>query len=164
MNFLQFMGYKDKDTSRTIGSKSDVKRLLNSLSECLDVNGVGGTIRILERKDVDAINDKVDKHKIMLSLQKQICQAFKIDNIDELFGVTRGYPRKYAFAAWCHILSRTCEYRLEDMSEFSSKIISTVSKAIKFYASLDDSSKLKRDVKSLSEPIRVELKNQYKRN
>lgn len=140
--------------------KSDIKKLFKSLSDCLDSNGVNGTIRILERKDVNDINDKMDKQRVMLSLQKSICQVFKIKDIDELFGVRRGYPRKYAFAAWCHILHKTCAYRLEDMSEFSSKIISTVSKAVKFYSSLDDSSKLKRDVRALAEPLRT----QFKRN
>lgn len=141
-------------------SKTDVKRLIKSLSDCLDMNGVPGTIRILERKDMDMMKYAVDKQRIMLALQKKICEAFKMDNIDDLFGTTRGYPRKYAFAAWSHICYKTCNYSLGDIMEFSNKIKSIISKSVKFYSSLDDSSKLKREVKAKAEPIR----NEFKRN
>jgi chromosomal replication initiation ATPase DnaA len=57
-----------------------------------------------------------------------VCKVFNISP-DVVFGKSRKYPRKYAFAIWVYLSYTKLNYTLPDLVNYTHKSLSTISKA-----------------------------------
>jgi hypothetical protein len=100
-----------------------IQNLFSVLSDALNDIGVIATINIL-RKGRDGSLNESDIH---LTAQA-VCECFGIP-MSVLFGKSRKYPRKYAFAIWVYVCYMDFSYTLKDLSGYLNCSESTISKA-----------------------------------
>jgi chromosomal replication initiation ATPase DnaA len=101
----------------------EIENLFSAISDTLNEVGLVQTISIL-KKGSQGILWKSD-----LSLaSKAVCEAYDIAS-EVLFGKNRKYPRKYAFACWVYICYEDLNYGLSDLSAYTHRSMSTISKA-----------------------------------
>lgn len=100
-----------------------IQNLFSVLSDTLNDVGVLQTINILKK----GRNNTSDESDIVLAAQA-VADSFSIPII-ALFGKSRKYPRKYAFAIWVYICYIDLRYTLADISSYKHCSQSTISKA-----------------------------------
>jgi hypothetical protein len=101
----------------------EIENLFSAISDTLSEVGLIQTISIL-KKGSQGVLWKSD-----LSLvAKAVCEAYDIPT-EVLFGKSRKYPRKYAFACWVYICYVDLNYGLSDLSAYTHSSMSTISKA-----------------------------------
>lgn len=100
-----------------------IQNLFSVLSDSLNDVGVIQTINILTKGRKQSLNES----DIHLTAQA-VCESFAIP-ITVLFGKSRKYPRKYAFAIWVYICYMDFNYTLNDLSGYLHCSMSTISKA-----------------------------------
>lgn len=100
-----------------------IQNLFSVLSDSLNDIGVLQTINILKKGRKDNLQDSVI-HLVALS----VSESFSIP-ISALFGKSRKYPRKYAFAIWVYICYTDLNFTLMDLSGYLHCSLSTISKA-----------------------------------
>lgn len=101
----------------------EIENLFSAISDTLAEVGLVQTISIL-KKGGQGVLWKSD-----LSLAaKSVCEAYDIPS-EVLFGKSRKYPRKYAFACWVHMCYVDLNYGLSDLSAYTHMSKSTISKA-----------------------------------
>jgi hypothetical protein len=100
-----------------------IQNLFSVLSDSLNDVGVIQTINILTKGRKQSLNES----DIHLTAQA-VSESFAIP-ITVLFGKSRKYPRKYAFAIWVYICYMDFKYTLKDLSGYLHCSMSTISKA-----------------------------------
>lgn len=101
----------------------EIENLFSAISNTLAEVGLVQTISIL-KKGSQGVLWKSD-----LSLAaKSVCEAYDIPT-EVLFGKSRKYPRRYAFACWVYICYVDLNYGLTDLSGYTHLSMSTISKA-----------------------------------
>ena len=100
-----------------------IQNLFSVLSDTLNDIGVLQTINILKKGK----NNSVDKSDLVLASQA-VAESFNIP-VTALFGKSRKYPRKYAFAIWVYICYIDLKYTLSDISGYIHLSPSCISKA-----------------------------------
>lgn len=115
--------------------------MLLALTESLDEYGIAGTTDILQLNTKSATLERD-----LLGAQRVVCTVFDMD-MEELFGVSRKMPRKYAFPIWSFIAFKELGYSLSDMTSFSGKSESILSKAVKFYETMPVETKFDREIR-----------------
>lgn len=100
-----------------------IQNLFSVLSDSLNDLGVLQTINILRKGRNKNLNDS-EIHLVALS----VADSFSIP-ISVLFGKSRKYPRKYAFAIWVYICYIDLNFTLMDLSAYLHCSMSTISKA-----------------------------------
>jgi hypothetical protein len=107
----------------TTSKNREIENLFSAISDTLAEVGLVQTISIL-KKGSQGILWKSD-----LSLvAKSVCEAYDIPS-EVLFGKSRKYPRKYAFACWVYICYVDLNYGLSDLSAYTHASMSTICKA-----------------------------------
>ena len=100
-----------------------IQNLFSVLSDSLNDLGVLQTINILRKGRKININES-EIHLVAIS----VSETFSIP-IAVLFGKSRKYPRKYAFAIWVYICYIDLNFTLMDLSAYLHCSMSTISKA-----------------------------------
>lgn len=100
-----------------------IENLFSVLSDSLNDLGVLQTINIL-RKGKNGNLHESEIHMVAVS----VAETFTIP-ISVLFGKSRKYPRKYAFAIWVYICYVDLNFTLMDLSAYLHCSMSTISKA-----------------------------------
>ena len=100
-----------------------IQNLFSVLSDSLNDLGVLQTINILRKGRKININES-EIHLVAIS----VSETFSIP-IAVLFGKSRKYPRKYAFAIWVYICYIDLNFTLMDLSAYLNCSMSTISKA-----------------------------------
>ena len=100
-----------------------IQNLFSVLSDALNDIGVIATINVLRK----GRNGSLDESDIHLTA-KAVCECFGIP-MNVLFGKSRKYPRKYAFAIWVYLSYTKLNYTLPDLVNYTHKSLSTISKA-----------------------------------
>lgn len=99
-----------------------IEQLFSALSESLNQIGYMRTIHLLKKGQENIWDSDINV------ATDAVCSVFNISpNI--LFGKSRKYPRKYAFAIWVYLSYTKLNYTLPDIVNYTNKSLSTVSKA-----------------------------------
>ena len=107
----------------TKSKNREIENLFSAISDTLAEVGLVQTISIL-KKGSQGILWKSD----LSVVAKAVCEAYDIPS-EVLFGKSRKYPRKYAFACWVYICYVDLNYGLSDLSAYTHASMSTISKA-----------------------------------
>jgi hypothetical protein len=100
-----------------------IENLFSVLSDTLNDVGVLKTISILKK----GRNNSLDESDLIIAAQA-VADSFSIP-VTALFGKSRKYPRKYAFAIWVYMCYIDLKYTLADISGYKHCSQSTISKA-----------------------------------
>ena len=100
-----------------------IQNLFSVLSDALMDLGVLRTINILQLGRKGRLNES-EIHLVSIA----VADTFSIP-ISALFGKSRKYPRKYAFAIWIYICHMDLKFTLTDLSAYLHCSTSTLSKA-----------------------------------
>jgi hypothetical protein len=103
-----------------------IQNLFSALSDLLNDVGVYKTVIILR----NGRNMNLNQSDLHLTAQA-VADTFSIP-ITTLFGKSRKYPRKYAFAIWVYICHIDLKYTLRDLSGYLHCAESTICKAKRF--------------------------------
>lgn len=109
-----------------------IEKLFSALSETLDEIGYMRTIHLLRKGQENIWNSDLK------AATDAVCESFNISP-DVLFGTSRKYPRKYAFAIWVYLSFHELNYTLPDLMNYTHKSLSTISKAKKIIDNFDTS-------------------------
>lgn len=107
----------------TTSKNREIENLFSAISDTLAEVGLVQTISIL-KKGSQGVLWKSD----LSVVAKAVCEAYDIP-MEVLFGKSRKYPRKYAFACWVYICYVDLNYGLSDLSAYTHASMSTISKA-----------------------------------
>jgi hypothetical protein len=107
----------------TTTKNREIENLFSAISDTLAEVGLVQTISIL-KKGSQGVLWKSD----LSVAAKAVCEAYDIPS-EVLFGKSRKYPRKYAFACWVYICYADLNYGLKDLSSYTHSSMSTISKA-----------------------------------
>jgi len=107
----------------TTSKNREIENLFSAISDTLAEVGLVQTISIL-KKGSQGVLWKSD----LAVAAKAVCEAYDIPT-EVLFGKSRKYPRKYAFACWVYISYIDLNYGLSDLSAYTHASMSTISKA-----------------------------------
>ena len=99
-----------------------IEKLFSALSDTLNEIGYMRTIHLLRKGQENIWNSDL---KVATDA---VCEAFSITP-DVLFGTSRKYPRKYAFALWVYISFNQLNYTLPDLMNYTHKSLSTIVKS-----------------------------------
>ena len=99
-----------------------IEQLFNALSQTLNEIGYMRTVHLLRKGQENVWNSDL---KIATDT---VCKVFNISP-DVVFGKSRKYPRKYAFAIWVYLSYTKLNYTLPDLVNYTHKSLSTISKA-----------------------------------
>lgn len=99
-----------------------IEQLFSALSESLNEIGYMRTINLLKKGQENIWDSHINV------ATDAVCEVFNISP-SILFGKSRKYPRKYAFAIWVYLSYTKLNYTLPDLVKFTNKSLSTVSKA-----------------------------------
>jgi hypothetical protein len=99
-----------------------IEKLFSALSETLNEIGYMRTIHLLRKGQENIWNSDL---KVAT---ESVCEAFNITP-DVLFGTSRKYPRKYAFALWVYVSYNELNYTLPDLMNYTHKSLSTIVKS-----------------------------------
>jgi len=116
-----------------------IEKLFSALSDTLNEIGYMRTIHLLRKGQENIWNSDI---KIATDA---VCTVFSITP-DVLFGNSRKYPRKYAFAIWVYISFNHLNYTLPDLMNYTHKSLSTISKAKQVIDNLDEQSAFDRKI------------------
>lgn len=108
---------------KTQQTHRQIQNLFSVLSDSLNDIGVLRTINILKKGRNDNLQES-EIHLVAIS----VSETFSIP-IPVLFGKSRKYPRKYAFAIWVYICYTDLNFTLMDLSTYLHCSLSTISKA-----------------------------------
>ena len=100
-----------------------IQNLFSVLSDALMDLGLLKTIDILRKGKKHNLQES-EIHLVSIA----VADTFSIP-ISALFGKSRKYPRKYAFAIWIYICHMDLKFTLTDLSAYLHCHMSTVSKA-----------------------------------
>lgn len=132
----------DKETRILEKQKKDSKlimHLFNIVGETVNEIGVQQTINVLK------IGKNGDVWRVNLDLAaKAVCDSYCIQHI-ELFGNTRKYPKKYAFASWVYISHKDLKYTLDEIKTYCGKGKSSLWKNVAFMEKCAEMTKSKLD-------------------
>jgi len=99
-----------------------IEQLFSALSETLNEIGYMRTVHLLRKGQENVWNSDL---KLATDA---VCKVFNISP-DVVFGKSRKYPRKYAFAIWVYLSYTKLNYTLPDLVNYTHKSLSTISKA-----------------------------------
>lgn len=100
-----------------------IQNLFNVLSDTLNDLGLLQTINILKK----GREGSADVSDLVIAAQA-VAETFNLPTT-VLFGKSRKYPRKYAFAIWVYICYIDLKYSLADIAGYKHCSMSTISKA-----------------------------------
>ena len=107
----------------TTSKNREIENLFSAISDTLAEVGLVQTISIL-KKGSQGVLWRSD----LAVAAKAVCETYDIPT-EVLFGKSRKYPRKYAFASWVFICYVDLNYGLSDLSAYTHASMSTISKA-----------------------------------
>ena len=99
-----------------------IEKLFSALSDTLNEIGYMRTIHLLRKGQENIWNSDL---KVATD---SVCEAFSITPY-VLFGTSRKYPRKYAFALLVYISFNELNYTLPDLMNYTHKSLSTIVKS-----------------------------------
>jgi len=131
-----------------------LREFLSVLTSSIDNLGIMQTTQILKKaRNSTTINTDL-AHATYI-----VAEIFQLAP-DALFGKSRKYPRKYAFAIWAFIASADLNYSLKDTSLYCKASESTLSKNIKFAREFPEKTKFEKDIKLKFNQCRERIKEQ----
>ncbi len=129
-----------------------IQALFSVLSDSLNDIGVIQTINIINKGRKSTLMQS----DIHLTAQA-VSECFAIP-ISVLFGKSRKYPRKYAFAIWVYICYLDYSYTLKDLSGYLHCSMSTISKAKMFMENYPEDSAFNQKIHEKLAQTRERLK------
>lgn len=116
-----------------------IEKLFSALSDTLNEIGYMRTIHLLRKGQENIWNSDLK------SATDAVCESFSITP-DVLFGTSRKYPRKYAFAIWVYLSFHELNYTLPDLMNYTHKSLSTISKAKQVVDTFDSENAFDRKI------------------
>jgi hypothetical protein len=139
-------------TTTPKNSLRSIENLFGAISSSVKEIGIQNTIHLLEKGQAQNI------WKSDLSLAAQaICSAFDISTII-LFGKSRKYPRKYAFACWVWLCYYDLNYSIIDLQGYAKTSTSTISKAKQFIDNFGNDTTFEKKIHQKLDQAKIKLK------
>lgn len=133
-------------------SLRSIENLFGAISSSIREIGIQNTIHLLEKGQ----SHNVWKSDLSLAAQS-VCEVFDISTVI-LFGNSRKYPRKYAFACWVWLCYYDRNYSVIDLQGYAKTSVSTISKAKQFIDNFPNDTAFEKKIHQKLEQSKTKLK------